>query len=190
MTSARVELSSSSSNEQGEQEYKAPAVKLAKLTNKHKEALSLVAQGLSRREIGSVVGFATDYISWLCRQEVSKQYLQEMMDVVEFRVQSMTLDSVDTIADVMKCGTSDERLKAAKLQLEVVGRVGAGKNQGQTATVAPDHLKTLADRLVGMLRASKEGVTYDGKAQEVEDVVLASTGARSEDPQQLYQPGA
>ncbi len=144
----------------------AAAVKLQKLGPKHREVLSLVAQGLSRVEIAEIVGFEPEYISWLVRQDVCKQYLQEMIAVVDFRLQTMTVESVDVIADIMKCGTSDEKLKAAKLQLEAVGRVGAGKGSGLQPLAQPDHLQQLADRLVGLLKSSQGGSVYENEVKD------------------------
>lgn len=111
-----------------------------------------MAQGLGRTEIGAIVGYEPEYISWLVRQDVCQSYLDEMNAVVEFRLQSMTEESVDTIHDVMKNGASDERLKAAKLQLEATGRVGPGAAYNSHSTGGPDRLQQLADRLIVLLR--------------------------------------
>jgi len=143
-------------------------VKLAKLGPRHREVLSLVAQGLGRSEIGAIVGYEPEYISWLVRQDVCQAYLAEMNAVVEFRLQSMTEQSVDTINDVMKNGASDERLKAAKLQLEATGRIGADAVFGRPASGGPDRLQQLAERLVVLLR--KGGPAAGGVVSDVIDV--------------------
>lgn len=143
------------------------SVKLLKLSPKHREALALVAQGVARSDIALAVGYEPEYISWLVKQDVCQQYLQEMIAVVDFRLQAMTTESVDTIADVMKFGSSDERLKAAKLQLEAVGRVGSGKQNQMATTVAPDHLQQLADRLVGLLKSSRQQGVSENVIQDI-----------------------
>ena len=51
-----------------------PQVQLKKLGTKHREVLSLVAQGLSRTDVASIVGFTPEYISWLVRQDVCRLY--------------------------------------------------------------------------------------------------------------------
>lgn len=142
-------------------------VKLQKLGPRHKEVLALVAQGLGRTEIGAIVGFEPEYISWIVRQEVCQEYLNEMTAVVEYRLQAMTGESVDTIADVMRTGAADDRLKAAKLQLEAVGRIGSDAHQGRSIA-PPDRLQQLADRLVGLLRrSSPEGDVVDVVGREI-----------------------
>lgn len=138
-----------------------PTFKLQKLSPKHKEALSLVAQGLGRTEVGGIVGFAPEYISWLVKQEVCQHYLQEIMAVVDYRLAALTEQSVDAIADVLKTGSDEFRLKAAKVQLEAVGRIGAGQLNRPPVTVSPDHLQQLADRLVSLIRTSRTKGTSD-----------------------------
>ena len=147
--------------------------KLAKLSQKHKEALSLVAQGVSREDVGSLVGFAPEYVTWLVRQDVCKEYLQGIMAVVDFRLAAMTSESVDVIQDVLKCGSHDNQLKAAKLQLEAVGRVGTGKLPQGGSSAAPDHLQVLADRLVGLLKNAKQttGEVYENEAEAIEPLL-------------------
>ena len=142
--------------------------RLQKLSPSHKEVLSLLAQGVKREEVAAITGYASDYISWLLAQDVCKVYQQEIAAVVDFRLLAMTEQSVDTIADVMQFGSGDERLKAAKLQLEAIGRVGAGKSDMRSTSANPDHLQQLADRLVGLLKSSREGVVYENETSEAE----------------------
>ena len=148
--------------------------KLQKLSPKHREVLSLIAQGVKREEVAAITDYAPDYISWLLAQDVCKAYLDEMNAVVDFRLVAMTAQSVDTIADVMQFGSSDERLKAAKLQLEAIGRVGAGKSDQRNTAASPDHLQQLADRLVGLLKSSREGVIYENEIENAELLPCAS----------------
>jgi hypothetical protein len=154
-----------------------PVVRLSKLGPRHKEVLALVAQGLGRSEVGAIVGYEPEYISWLVRQEVCQQYLGEMMAVVDYRLQAMTEESVDVIADVMKNGANDDRLKAAKLQLEATGRVGIGALANHQPA-SPDRLQQLADRLVGLLR-NHRAVSNELTA----DVVDVEPRAAAEVPQ-------
>ena len=141
--------------------------KLQALSSNHKEVLSLLAQGLPQAEVAAITGFAPGYIPWLVKQEVCQQYLADMRAVVDHRFTAMTEQSCDTILDVMKNGATDERLKAAKLQLEVVGMVGAGKKDIQPQG-NNDHLQQLADRLVGLLKSTREGIVYENEISDAE----------------------
>lgn len=162
-------------------------VKLQKLNPNHREVLSLVAQGLNRQEIASITGFVPEYVSWLVRQDVCQEYLKDMIAVVDFRLHAMTAESVETIAEVMKLGTSYERLKAAKLQMEAVGRVGSGKGQASINAAEPDHLEALAERLVGLLRSSRQGAVYENESAG-ELVEVPAAGENSASSQQAHQP--
>ena len=166
--------------------------RLQELSPRHKEALSLIAQGVKRGEVASICGFTPEYVTWVVRQEICKEYLQEIQDVVDFRLSAMTSESVDTIQDVMKVGTSDERLKAAKLQLETVGRVGSGRNNAPVANVAPDHFSQLADRLVSLLESTREGKTYEShqtlEAEVSEGEFISVPSPSSQDSHTANQP--
>ena len=167
-----------------------PKVQLQKLSQQHKDVMSLIAKGVGRQEVASIVGFTPEYVTWLCRQAVCQEYLQGIIAVVDFRLQAMTQDSVEAIHDVLKNGAPDARMKAAKLQLEAVGKIGAGKNAAQLHPTAPDHLQQLADRLVNLLKSSQPSTgatTYESEIHEVEDaevlVPIRSEGNQTAGPQ-------
>lgn len=151
-----------------ESQSQAP-VTLKNLSQKHKEAVSLICQGVSRGDVATICGFVPEYITWLMRQEVCKEYLKEIMEVVDFRMVAMTEQSVDAIQEVLKDGSGEDRLKAAKLQLEAVGRIGAGKNAQPIAPPAPDHFEMLAQRIVGLLKSTRTGATIEGQSQVVQE---------------------
>jgi hypothetical protein len=146
---------------------------LQKLSPKHKEVLSLIAQGVARGEVAEITEFTPEYISWLLRQEVCQGYLQEIREYVDFRLHAMTGESVDAIQDTLRNGASDDRLKAAKLQLETVGVIGSGKLAPQVRESTSDHLAVLATRLVELLHTS-HGKVYDGQSTQSETIVELS----------------
>lgn len=140
-------------------------VLLQKLSPKHKEAMSLLAQGVKRDIVAKICEFTPEYISWLTRQPVCQAYLREMNDFHSARLEAAFEKTVDVITETLEVGTEDGKLKAARLHLEVTGRIGRNDRQG----VAPegDFLETLAERLVSLQRKVK-GRTYDGQVMEVE----------------------
>lgn len=144
-----------------------PQIQLQKLAPWHKDVLSLAAQGVDRRTIGAQCDCTPEYVTWLLKQSVCQEYLQEMAQIVDFRLAVMTERSVDVISDVMQEGTNEDRLKAAKLQLETVGRIGRNISTPQTAN-QPDRLEQLAQRLVVLLQTNRERV-INGTAQIIEE---------------------
>lgn len=149
---------------------------LQKLSPKHKQAMALLAQGVDRATIGAAVDLAPEYITWLTRQQICKAYLKEMLGYADARLVALTEQSVDAIAEMLIGGSEDAKLKAARLQLEAVGRIGRYK-VGDDDGVPKAGLEKLAERLVGLLQKTKgevyEGQTVpDGRKPEIEDATL------------------
>lgn len=124
-------------------------VELKKLSQKHKQVLSLVAQGLDRQTIGKVVNYVPEYVTWLVRQPVCQEYLREMVGYNDSRLLALTERSVDVISDVMLNGTHEDQLKAAKLQLTAIGKVGRAQAP-VSAKFDEARLERLAERLVSL----------------------------------------
>lgn len=124
-------------------------VQLQKLSQRHKQVLALLAQGIDRQTIASVVEYEPEYITWLARQPVCQTYLKEMMGYNDARLVALTERSVDVISDVMRDGSNDDKLKAAKLQLTAIGRVGRAQDSGGPIP-SDDRLEKLAERLVAL----------------------------------------
>lgn len=141
-------------------------IRLQKLTPKHKQVLSLMAQGMDRISVGIATDFTPQYVSWLMKQEVCQEYLREIIAVAEAQLQAQFCQAVDVIGDTMRQGTEEGKLKAAKLQLEATGRVGK-LQQPNTPPVEGDRLNTLADRLIGLLHQQK-GRVINGEVSNAE----------------------
>lgn len=141
---------------------------LKTLTPRHKQIASLLAQGHSRGLIAQACDIAPEYVSVLARQPIFQEYIKEMSKYVNIRMEALFEKSVDTIAEAMDQGNYDEKIKAAKLQLEATGRVG--RYQGEPPTAGQDNrLEVLAERLVSLLQNQRKRV-YD----QVEDATIVS----------------
>lgn len=102
----------------------AEPVVLKKLQAWHKQVLSLLAQGEDRRTIAQICECTPEYVTFLAKQDVCQDYLRDIQVFVDQRLLALSEKSVDIIADILKDGGNEEKLKAARLQLESVGRVG------------------------------------------------------------------
>lgn len=140
---------------------------LKELSPRHKNAMSLLAQGLDRQRIGEAIGYSAEYITWLARQPLCKAYLKEMSEYADARLIALTDSSVDAIAETLRLGSGDERLKAARLQMEAIGRIGRGRPE--ESRTPEGGLEALAGRLIGLLAKARnpEGVE---DAQVIEEV--------------------
>src|SRR6266850_8512765 len=141
------------------------AVVLQKLSERHKTAAALLAQGIQRQVIAAAVNYTPEYITWLQRQPLFITYVREMSAAAATRLEAMFDQSVDVIAETMQHGTEDGKLKAVKMQLEATGRVGrdAERDRPQSG----DRLDMLAERLVTLLQTQRKRV-YDGEVTEAE----------------------
>lgn len=149
-----------------EVEEPTPAVQLKKLSPKHKEVMSLLAQGVERQVIAKMCRITPEYVTWLARQPLCREYIKEMSEFVDARLEALFNKTADVIAETLECGTEDGKLKAARLQLEVTGRVG--KNSGQaTPPLEGDFLESLAERLVGLQRNVRRRI-LDGEVTDVQ----------------------
>jgi len=104
-----------------------PKFELKKLSARHKQAAALLAQGVKRELIAAAIQCTPEYVTMLSQQALFQQYLQEMQQVADVRLRALFEKSVDVVAEVLTSGTPDERLRAARLQMEAVERLG--KNQ-------------------------------------------------------------
>ena len=139
---------------------------IKELSAQHKQALSLIAQGVDRGTIAKVCDYTPEYISWLKRMPICQTYIKQMQEKVDLRLELMYEASVDAIADTLTMGNGEERLKAARLQLEATGRLGKGNRQQNDD--GKDKLEKLAERLLG-LQSKVRSRTLDGESTVVED---------------------
>lgn len=139
-------------------------VVLQKLSQRHKQVLALVAQGVSRTVIGQACDYEPEYITWLVRQQVCQVFLREMIGFNDSRLLALTERSVDVISDAMRNGTVEDQLKAAKLQLTAIGKVGRANGQSGV-TYDEDRLERLAGRLESLLD-NAHGHTYAAERSE------------------------
>ena len=136
-------------------------VKLQNLSEKHKQVAALMAQGLGRTDISSIVDFTPEYVTWLSRDPLFKEHLRQMSEFVNIRLEAMYDRVADVVNEGLQAGAMDDRIKAARLQLEVTGRIGRGDRMGLPDDHNDDRLQKLADRLVSVLGAVRKGDTYD-----------------------------
>ncbi len=151
-----------------------PAIELKKLSPKHMQVAALLAQGVDRRTIALACDFTPEYVTWLQRQPLFVTYIKEMSAAVNTRLEALFSKSVDTINEAMDCGSTDEKLKAAKLQMEATGRIGryvtppGGGEQG-------DRLEQLSERLLQLLQRQR-GVIHEHDEEVSEAEILGETG--------------
>lgn len=163
-------------------------IKLQKLSARHKQVLSLMAQGMDRQTCSIATKYTPEYVTWLLKQEICQEYLNQMVQVAESQLQAQFCKSVDVIGETLINGTEEGKLKAAKLQLEATGRVGK-LQQPSAPPVEADRLNVLAERLVGLLKQT-QGRLVNGEVTEVQVESLGHPERSSPAAVQRSQPSS
>lgn len=151
---------------------------LKTLKPRHKSICALVAQGLPNKDVATMTGVHPAYITKLMQQPVCQRYIKEMSLVAGVQLEALTQKTVDTISEVMTTGNGTERLKAARLQAEMTGRVGSKAGYQGDSSPAEDRLNKLADRLTGLLTKAKQQEIDREEIQEGEFEDLSATRQR------------
>ena len=158
------------------------AVRLQALTEKHHHVAALLAQGLGRTEISRIVDFTPEYVTWLMRDPLFQQYMSEMVEFSQMQVEAMFCRSVGVIGETLEVGDQDQKLKAARLQLEVTGRVGKVERAAPTNEDSINRLTRLAERLATTLNVAKRGevidVQVERQVEQIERQVLPVPDSR------------
>lgn len=103
---------------------KKPEFVLKRLSPKHKQAASLLAQGLGREEIAEIVKCTPEYITMLARQPIFIEYMREMSKFADARLEALFGQAVDVLAKNMKNGQEGSQLKAAGMVMQANGKAG------------------------------------------------------------------
>ena len=124
---------------------------LKKLSERHKSICTLLAQGLPRRDVATMTDVHPNYITALLQQPLIIGYIKEMATVSGVQLQAITELRNEAISTILQTGNGTEKLKAARLQAELVGDVGSRGSLNSGLNPAEDRLLKLADRLISLL---------------------------------------
>lgn len=117
----------------------------------HKNVASLIAQGIPRETIATMMDCTPTYVSMLAKQPLMKSYIQEMSEFAGIQLEAQFSKAVTAIGDTLENGDFKSKMSAARLQAELTGRVGSRTNPNEIKPSAEDRLLNLAERLTGLL---------------------------------------
>jgi len=106
---------------------------LKKLSQKHKNIIALHVQCMKREDIGKIAGCTPEYVSMVVAQPLAKAYLRDLEKYMDSRLEALYGRSVDVIQDGLDGAATETQLKAARLQLEVTGKLKGDKDGAQSA---------------------------------------------------------
>lgn len=142
---------------------------MKKLTQRHRQIASLLAQGLDRRTISKMIGVTPEYVTMLTKQPLMKQYINEMCEHVGVRFEALFEKAVDVIAETMTNGTEAGKLKAARLQLEGTKRIGRPDLAPKDVGVVTDRLEQLAQRLLYLQSGKHPPGVYSENGEQISE---------------------
>lgn len=149
-----------------------PQWEMKKLKPKHLQICALLAQGFKNVEVAGMVGVTKEYVSMLLRQPLIKQEIARRGEVVAARFELMTEMTADALADTLKNGAHADKMKAARLQLEVTKRIGRPDPYANSNMPADDRLERLANRLENLLDTKRGGLYDESGAPIFEDAEI------------------
>lgn len=145
------------------------AYQLKELSPKHKQVAALLVQGVERQVIAELTEFKPEYITWLGRQPLVVAYLKELEEYANIRLVALADKRTDVISDILNNGSNEDRLKAAKLQMEATGLLGRPReSSGGDRENEDERLARIGARLVNLLK-DQRGRVIDGEAITVQE---------------------
>jgi len=103
------------------------------LTPKHRQILSLYAQGMKREEIGSLCKCTPQLVTILAGCDLGRSYLTGIEVAMDQELRGLYGASVQAIREQLTVGSGENKLKAAKLQMQAIGKLGEGDKDQETA---------------------------------------------------------
>lgn len=150
------------------------AYQLKELKPKHKNVLSLVAQGVNRGQIAQICDITPEYVSMLCKMPICKQYIAGLNEVVALQLEGMFGKSVEAISDALDNGSVEERLKGARLQLEATKRLGRPADIVPQTSSTEERLLRLSERLTSLIVDRRPVQILDASSTYSEGITDAS----------------
>lgn len=143
-----------------------PPYQLKELSPRHRQVIALSAQGVPRELIAEAVGITPEYVTWLHRQPLVLAEMKQLEEAANAALLALAPLRTQVVADVLARGGKDEdRLKAAKIQMEATGVLGR-ERQREPAKHGEDRLVELSHRLVGLLEGHR-GRVIEGQTTTI-----------------------
>lgn len=114
----------------------------------HKQACSLLAQGIDRGTIAQILDCTPEYVSMLAGQKLIKEYIREFCTFAELQLEAQFTESVKAIGDTLVNGNHKEKMQAARLQMEATRRIGSKSGIIHEVIDTNSRLARLAERLL------------------------------------------
>lgn len=129
----------------------------------HELVCSLLAQGMSMKDIAAIADCTPNYVSMLSRQDVIRKHVMDIAAFAGLQLEAQFAKSVDAIGEALITGNNKEKLMAARLQMEATGRVGSRKGDVEKVIDTNARLARLAEKLLYLQGGSKPSDIIEGE---------------------------
>lgn len=108
---------------------------IKRLTQVHKDAITLSMQGLSREKVAEFCGRTPAWVTLVCKQPLAREYIAELEAHADLRLRGMYDKSLNVLDEVLAgAGTRADQLKAVDITFNALGKNKPGPDDGkQTA---------------------------------------------------------
>lgn len=104
---------------------------LKKLTQVHKDAITLSMQGLSREKVAEFCGKTPAWVTLVCKQPLARAYIADLEAHADLRLRGLYEKSITAIDTALTSPKVSDRLAAAQLQLGTMGKLKPDLNEGK-----------------------------------------------------------
>lgn len=115
---------------------------LKRLSGKHKDMIVLSLQGLTRDKVAEYCGCTPEYVTMINKQPLARAYIADLEAHLDLRLRGLYEHSINAISDGLKSPKVSDRLAAASLHLETIGK---------RTPVSDDSVQTAEDVVGAML---------------------------------------
>ncbi len=114
---------------------------LKRLSQKHKDMITLSLQGLDREKVGEFCGCTPQYVTMVNRQPLARVFIAELESHLDLRLRGLYERSLDALQAGLTSPKIADKLAAAQIQLKAIGKAEPG----------PDSAKQTAEDVVSAL---------------------------------------
>ncbi len=162
-----------------EEELSNPKWEMKELKPWHQQFCSMLAQGIDRETIATVLEIHPNYVTMLSRQPLIQAYIRDQCQFATLQLEAQFARGVTVIGEVMDNGAPKERLQAVRLNAELTHRIGSGSGAPLEAVDTNERLLRLADRLLS-LQEKMQPVSLPTINGEFQNVPAAETSTSAE----------
>lgn len=107
---------------------------LKRLTQRHRDMVTLSLQGLSREKVGEYCGCTPEYVTMINKQPLARAYIAELESHMDLRLRGLYERSLDALQAGLTSPKISDKLAAAQIQLRAIGKTEPGPDDSkQTA---------------------------------------------------------